>query len=121
MAAKGPSLMARGPTKMVASICPILKLSGLLSSCQRFPESKGQTVHLASGVFTPNVAAQLPVPPAINYGGAETTSLLHPLNSPMTSLSPVLAFNGLEGPTRPAVAKPGVVEAIEESRDRPGV
>ena len=68
---------------MVASICLIQRLSGLLSSCLRFLESKGQTIHLTGGVLTSNVAVQLPVPPAMNFGGAETTSLLHPLNSPM--------------------------------------
>ena len=55
----------------------------LLSACPGFPESKGQTIHLTGGVLTPNVAAQLPflwLPPAINFGGTETTSLLHPLN-----------------------------------------
>ena len=58
------------------------------------PGSKGQAIHLTGGVFTPNVAAQLPAPPAINIGGEETTSLLHPLNTPMSSLSPVSSFNG---------------------------
>ena len=86
----------------------------LLSTFPGFPESKGQTIYLAGVVFTPNVAAQLSVPPAINFGGAETTSLLHPRNSPMSSLSPVSAFNGLGGPTRPDVAEPNVVEPIEE-------
>ena len=38
----------------------------LLSAFPGLPESKGQTIHLAGGVFTPNVAAQLPVPLAIN-------------------------------------------------------
>ena len=93
----------------------------LLSAFPGFPESKGQTIHLTGGVFTPNVAAQLPAPPAINFGGAETTSLLHPLNSPMGSLSPVSAFNGLGVPTRPAVAEPSVVEPIEEEIDLGGV
>ena len=39
----------------------------LLSAFPDFPESKGQTIHLTGGVFTPNVAAQLPVPPAIMH------------------------------------------------------
>ena len=74
----------------------------------------GQTIHLAGGVHTPSVAAQLPVPPAINYGGAAMTGRLHPFNSPLSSLSPVSAFNGLGGPPRPARAESNIQEPIEE-------
>ena len=80
MVAKGPSLMARGPTKMVASFFDSEALSGLLSSRLRFPvfrRAKGQAIHLTGGVFTPNVAAQLPAPPAINLGGVETTRVFY--------------------------------------------
>ena len=81
MAAKGPSMRAQGPTKMVAPLCPIQRLSGLFSNCYMLAlsGSKGQAIHQSeSGVFnTPDVtAAQQPAPPAINLGGEETTGLL---------------------------------------------
>ena len=44
-----------------------------LSVFPGLPESKGQTIHLTGGVFTPHVAAQLPAPPAFNMGGEEKT------------------------------------------------
>ena len=103
--------MAWGPTKMVASICPIQRLSGLLSNRLRFPVFRGAWVRPSS---TPNVAARLPAPPAINIGGEETTSLLHRLGTPMGSLSPVSFLNGLRVPTRPAIAEVSIVEPIEE-------
>ena len=63
----------------------------LLSVFSGLPESKGQGIHLTGGVLTPSrerIAARLPAPPVVNIGGVETTSLLHPLNTPIGSLSP---------------------------------
>ena len=36
-------MMARGPNKMVVSMCSIQRLSGLLSSCLRFPVPRRAT------------------------------------------------------------------------------
>ena len=82
----------------------------LFATFTGFPEGMGQTIHLAGGVHTPSVAAQHHVPPVIKHGGAETTSLPHPINSPLSSLSPVSAFNGLGAPTGLAVAESSIEE-----------
>ena len=44
------------------------------------------------------------------------TGRLHPFNSPLNSLSPVSAFNGVGGPPRPARAESNIQEPIEEEK-----